>query len=100
MPRLAATLALAVAAWGCETTETIFVPPPPVPPSAPQGVFSVTGDNRVSLYWIRNTELDFRDHGVWRPGQTGRSRCSGARPPPPGGRNGGERCRPFRHLGL
>jgi len=66
MPRLAATLALAVTVWGCETTETVFVPPPPVTPSAPQGVYSVTGDSRVSLFWIRNTEPDFRDYALWR----------------------------------
>jgi len=55
-----------MAAWGCETTVTEVVAPLPLPPAAPQGVYSVTGDERVSLFWIRNTEPDFLDYCVWR----------------------------------
>jgi hypothetical protein len=35
-------------------------------PAAPQGLYSVTGDGRVTLYWIKNTEPDFREYIVWR----------------------------------
>lgn len=36
------------------------------PPAAPQGLYSVTGDGRVTLHWIRNTEPDFMNYFVWR----------------------------------
>ncbi len=36
------------------------------PPDAPQGVYSVTGDNAVYLYWIPSPEPDFDHYWVWR----------------------------------
>jgi hypothetical protein len=60
------TALLALATWGCETTVTEVIVPPDVPPAAPQGLYSVTGDQRVTLYWIHNTEPDFAEYCVWR----------------------------------
>lgn len=63
---LALTAALALASWGCETTVTEVVLPPEYPPAAPQGLYSVTGDELVTLHWIHNTEPDFAQYCVWR----------------------------------
>ena len=35
-------------------------------PAPPQGLYSVTGDGQVDLFWVRNTEPDFREYLVWR----------------------------------
>lgn len=63
---LAFGLIAALAAWGCETTVTEVIVPPDLPPAAPQGLYSVTGDERVTLFWIHNTEPDFATYRVWR----------------------------------
>ena len=66
-PRHLALLALlGLTQWGCETTVTEVVLPPEYPPAAPQGLYSVTGDDRVSLFWIHNTEPDFAQYCIWR----------------------------------
>jgi hypothetical protein len=36
------------------------------PPDAPQGVYSVTGDEAVYLYWYESPEPDFNHYWVWR----------------------------------
>ncbi|MEO0276397.1 MAG: hypothetical protein ABIM60_06430 [candidate division WOR-3 bacterium] len=36
------------------------------PPSPPRGVYSVTGDKKVYLYWIPNPEPDLAGYRVWR----------------------------------
>ena len=36
------------------------------PPDAPQGVYSVTGNNAVYLYWIESPEPDVDHYWVWR----------------------------------
>jgi len=36
------------------------------PPDAPQGVYSVTGDRAVFLYWLRSPESDVDYYVVWR----------------------------------
>lgn len=36
------------------------------PPSPPRGVYSVTGDRAVYLYWIPNPEPDLAGYRVWR----------------------------------
>lgn len=41
-----------------------------VPPAAPQAVSTVTGDGRVTLSWVRNTEPDLAGYRVYR-GTTG-----------------------------
>ena len=61
-----AGLALALGLAGCSDNVTKVVAPAPLPPAAPQGVFSTTGDQLVTLKWIRNTEPDFDMYCVWR----------------------------------
>ncbi|KPJ59258.1 MAG: hypothetical protein AMJ46_11845 [Latescibacteria bacterium DG_63] len=42
------------------------------PPRAPQGVFSVTGDEQVDLYWLENCEPDLAGYRVyWNDEPTG-----------------------------
>jgi hypothetical protein len=36
------------------------------PPAMPRGVFSVTGDEKVTLYWTSNTERDLEGYCVYR----------------------------------
>ena len=36
------------------------------PPDAPQGVYSVTGDRAVYVYWLESPEDDFSYYRVWR----------------------------------
>ncbi len=36
------------------------------PPDAPQGVYSVTGDHAVYLYWLDSPEKDLSHYWVWR----------------------------------
>lgn len=36
------------------------------PPSAPQALYSVTGDNAVTLHWVKNTEPDLAGYRVYR----------------------------------
>jgi len=62
---LAAMVALAISAAGC-LDEPTQVSRDARPPAEPQGLYSVTGDGQVNLYWVRNTEPDFREYLVWR----------------------------------
>lgn len=62
---LAGMLGLAISAAGC-LDEPTHVSRDERPPAEPQGLYSVTGDERVNLYWVRNTEPDFREYLVWR----------------------------------
>lgn len=54
--------------------DTVIVPPdtviitPNTPPYPPDGVFSVTGDGLVSIYWKPNWENDLAGYGVYRSG--------------------------------
>ncbi|MEN3044803.1 MAG: fibronectin type III domain-containing protein [Candidatus Hydrothermales bacterium] len=36
------------------------------PPAPPRGLYSVTGDRKVYLYWLPNTEKDLAGYIVWR----------------------------------
>ena len=36
-----------------------------VPPAPPRGLFSVTGDGQVTLYWYANTEADIEGYNLW-----------------------------------
>ncbi len=47
---------------GCEDDDCIFNPAP----AAPQGVYSVTGDRAVYLYWYGPYEADIVEFIVWR----------------------------------
>jgi hypothetical protein len=58
----AALMALALA--GCDDEPTVVLDV--IPPAAPQALYSVTGDGRVTLEWVRNTEPDFSYYNVWR----------------------------------
>jgi hypothetical protein len=65
---LAAAL-MALALVGCDDEPTVA--PDLTPPAAPQALSSVTGDGRVTLNWVRNTELDFYTYRVWRGAEYG-----------------------------
>jgi hypothetical protein len=52
--------------------ETVHVRDP-YPPRAPSGVYSVTGDERVTIYWDENPEEDLAGYNVyWNDEPTGR----------------------------
>jgi hypothetical protein len=64
-----ALLALgALLAAGCDDDDAVVVAPPQdvVPPTAPQAVKTVTGDGRVTITWLRNTEPDLAGYRVYR----------------------------------
>lgn len=48
---------------GCEDEDPVVVVAPPFPPD---GVFSVTGDGVVSIYWNPNQEPDLQGYRVYR----------------------------------
>jgi len=70
--------------WGCdeENDELIYIYDEDVPPPVPQGVFSITGDEQVALFWLPIDDInrdfesyvvyrsDFPDTGYWEIGQT------------------------------
>jgi hypothetical protein len=62
---VAMMLGLAVMMNGCDD-ET--APRDVVPPLAPRGVFSTTGDGSVTLRWISNTESDLAGYRVYQSG--------------------------------
>jgi hypothetical protein len=47
---------------GCDDDDCIFDPAP----AAPQGVYSITGDNEVYLYWYGPYEADIVEFIIWR----------------------------------
>jgi hypothetical protein len=51
---------------GCDDENPVVVDAPPFPPD---GVFSVTGDGVVTLYWNPNDEPDLAGYAVWRGNQ-------------------------------
>ncbi len=58
----AAVMALAMA--GCDSIDNVDG----IPPSAPDGVYSVTGDRQVDIYWNANDERDLAGYRVYRSG--------------------------------
>jgi len=63
--RAACALAL-VALAGCDSHDTVVAPPQDtVPPAAPQALYSVTGDGKVTLSWVKNTEPDLAGYRVY-----------------------------------
>jgi hypothetical protein len=58
------SLALALGLAGCSDSPTQVADV--APPAPPQGVYSVTGDEQVTIHWIKNTERDFSQYSVWR----------------------------------
>ncbi len=50
---------------GCDNDECVFDPVP----AAPQGVFSITGDGEVYIYWNGPYESDIKEYVIWRSDQ-------------------------------
>jgi len=50
---------------GCEERVYVFRPDH-TPPSVPKGLYSVTGDKEVRLYWEENDEEDFAEYRIYR----------------------------------
>jgi hypothetical protein len=50
---------------GCEDDVYIFRPDH-TPPSVPKGLYSITADEAVYLYWEENDESDFKEYRVYR----------------------------------
>jgi hypothetical protein len=48
---------------GCDDEDPVVVDTPPFPPD---GVFSVTGDGVVSIFWNENQEPDLAGYQIWR----------------------------------
>ena len=58
-----AVMAAAVLIAGCDDEQT--APRDVSPPAPPRGVYSVTGDNQVTVYWLGNTEGDLAGYKVY-----------------------------------
>jgi len=71
MMRWFATLPLVLAALALAGCYDDTAPRDVTPPAAPRGLNSVTGDGRVSLHWLENTEADVAGYNVYE------SDCSG-----------------------
>lgn len=54
---------LALVLMGCEDDNTVFVD---VVPAAPQGVYSITGNNAVYIYWYGPYERDINRYLIYR----------------------------------
>ncbi len=48
---------------GCDDEDPVAVDAPPFPPD---GVFSITGDEVVSIFWNPNQEPDLAGYSIWR----------------------------------
>jgi len=64
---LALALPLLIAFAGCDWQDDKCSCPvvDTQPPAAPRGLYSVTGDGRVTLGWLSNTEPDVKGYYVW-----------------------------------
>lgn len=60
--KMASLLTLAVVLTGCGDDEEVYDPVP----ATPQGVFSVTGNDSVFIYWYGPYERDIASFIVWR----------------------------------
>lgn len=65
--RYALAILLALAAAGCDDDPVtpVGVARDVVPPAAPRGLYSTTGDGRVTLRWLANTEYDVAGYKVY-----------------------------------
>lgn len=61
--RMLPLLAVALLAGGCHDDDPVRVGDV-TPPAAPRGFYSVTGDQRVYLYWLPNTESDVAGYRI------------------------------------
>jgi hypothetical protein len=60
-------LVLAVALIGCESNDKIYVSDIDyAPPATPRGVYSVTGDQEVTVVWLGSDEQDLAGYLVYR----------------------------------
>ena len=55
-------MALGILLGGCSEKTTA----PVIPPAAPRGLFSVTGDHEVTLVWLANTEADLAGYRIYQ----------------------------------
>ena len=55
-------MALGILLGGCSEKTTA----PSIPPAAPRGLFSITGDNEVTLIWLANTEADVVGYRIYQ----------------------------------
>ncbi|HOP06867.1 MAG TPA: HmuY family protein [candidate division Zixibacteria bacterium] len=60
---LLSAILLVVVLVGCgDDEDTVYDPAPPTP----QGVYSITGDNAVYIYWAGPYDRDIREYVIWR----------------------------------
>ncbi len=62
---LVMTLVSMVVMFGCEEERKVVYIEENNPPAIPQGVYSVTGDGRVSIYWLPVQDEDLDYYRVW-----------------------------------
>jgi hypothetical protein len=55
-------LALGILLGGCRDSTS---PRDTIPPVAPRGLYSVTGDGEVTLHWVGNSESDLAAYRIW-----------------------------------
>ena len=60
--KAAALGALLLVTAGCNYHETAPIDEPPM---APSGLYSITGDGEVALYWYQNLEPDLREYALY-----------------------------------
>jgi hypothetical protein len=60
--RLIEVVLLVVSSIGCKET----TPVDPLPPSVPDGLYSITGNGEVQLYWHGNDEDDLAGYNIYR----------------------------------
>ena len=56
-------MALGILLGGCSEKTTTA---PTIPPAAPRGLFSITGDQEVTLIWLANTEADVVGYRIYQ----------------------------------
>ncbi len=66
LPALGILAALALFAVGCDSDDGPVVVVDSIPPAAPQAVSTVTGDGRVTISWVPNTDGDLAGYRVYR----------------------------------
>ena len=57
-------VALLASLTGC-VSDRVTAPRDTTPPAAPRGLYSVTGDHAVALYWLANTESDVAGYRIY-----------------------------------
>ncbi len=51
---------------GCDECDDCYILGEDTPPAVPRGLYSITGDGEVHLFWIANTEEDFDFYAIYR----------------------------------